>query len=287
MLARGFRLVSGGTDTHLLLVDLTPQGLTGKDAQEALDRAWITVNKNGIPFDTKGPMVTSGIRVGTPAVTTRGMKEAEMTQIAGFIDRVLCKLGDAATEAAVRSEVQELHVAVPPLPGAAPPMKCPFCGHSEDRVVDSRVGRDGEFIRRRRECLKCHRRYTTYEYIEDVLPHVVKRDGRREPFDRQKLRGSILKSCEKRSVGVQAVDDVVAEIEAKLHERAEKEITSKELGEVVMEHLQKLDQVAYVRFASVYRQFKDISQFMDEVKGLIKEGEKGKVAKPVKVAPRR
>ena len=142
-------------------------------------------------------------------------------------------------------------------------MKCPFCGHSEDRVVDSRVGRDGEFIRRRRECLKCHRRYTTYEYIEDVLPHVVKRDGRREPFDRQKLRGSILKACEKRSVGV----------EAKLHERAEKEITSKELGEVVMEHLQKLDQVAYVRFASVYRQFKDISQFMDEVKGLIKDGD--------------
>jgi len=116
---------------------------------------------------------------------------------------------------------------------------------------------------------------------------VVKRDNRREPFDRQKLRGSILKACEKRSVGVQAVDDVVAEIETKLHERAEKEITSKELGEVVMEHLQKLDQVAYVRFASVYRQFKDISQFMDEVKGLIKEGEKPKPAKPAKVAPRR
>jgi transcriptional repressor NrdR len=165
-------------------------------------------------------------------------------------------------------------------------MKCPFCGHTEDRVVDSRVGRDGEFIRRRRECLKCHRRYTTYEYIEDVLPHVVKRDNRREPFDRQKLRGSILKACEKRSVGVQAVDDVVAEIETKLHERAEKEITSKELGEVVMEHLQKLDQVAYVRFASVYRQFKGISQFMDEVKGLIKEGDKAKPANP-KVAPRR
>ena len=147
-------------------------------------------------------------------------------------------------------------------------MKCPFCGHSEDRVVDSRVGRDGEFIRRRRECLKCHRRYTTYEYVEDVLPHVVKRDGRREPFDRQKLRGSILKACEKRSVGVQAVDDVVAEIEAKLHERAEKEITSKELGELVMEHLQKLDQVAYVRFASVYRQFKDKSDFVRELEQL-------------------
>ena len=150
-------------------------------------------------------------------------------------------------------------------------MKCPFCGHTEDRVVDSRVGREGEFIRRRRECLKCRRRYTTYEYIEDVLPHVVKRDNRREPFDRQKLRSSILKACEKRSVGVPAVDDVVTDVEARLHERAEKEISSLELGDMVMEHLQKLDQVAYVRFASVYRQFKDINQFMDEVRGLLKD----------------
>ncbi len=164
-------------------------------------------------------------------------------------------------------------------------MKCPFCGHAEDRVVDSRVGRDGEFIRRRRECLKCRRRYTTYEYIEDVLPMVVKRDGRREPFDRQKLRSSILKACEKRSVGVQAVDDVVADIEARLHDRSEKEISSLELGDLVMEHLQKLDQVAYVRFASVYQQFKDISQFMDEVKGLLKEGEKPKVSKPLAAKP--
>src|SRR5262247_3202564 len=151
----------------------------------------------------------------------------------------------------------------------------PFCGHTEDRVVDSRVGRDGEFIRRRRECLKCHRRYTTYEYIEDVLPHVEKRDGRREPFDRQKLRNAILKSCEKRSV------------EAQLHERSEKEIKWNELGELVMEHLKKLDQVAYVRFASVYRQFQDVSQFSDTVnqlKGLLKD-EKAKPA-PAPKPPR-
>ncbi|MFQ5829320.1 MAG: transcriptional regulator NrdR [Candidatus Methylomirabilia bacterium] len=166
-------------------------------------------------------------------------------------------------------------------------MKCPFCGHTEDRVVDSRVGREGEFIRRRRECLKCRRRYTTYEYIEDVLPMVVKRDGRREPFDRQKLRSSILKACEKRSVGVQAVDDVVGDIEGRLHERADKEISSLELGEMVMGELQRLDQVAYVRFASVYRQFKDIAQFMDEVKSLIKEGDKARPAKARPVAKAR
>jgi glycine hydroxymethyltransferase len=113
LLARGYRLVSGGTDTHLLLVDLTGKGVTGKDAQEALDRAWITINKNGIPFDTKGPMVTSGIRIGTPAVTTRGMGEAEMAQIAALMDRVLTNLGNGSVEAAVRGEVQELTARFP------------------------------------------------------------------------------------------------------------------------------------------------------------------------------
>jgi glycine hydroxymethyltransferase len=116
LMARGLRLVSGGTDTHLMLVDLSPRGVTGKDAQEALDRAWITVNKNTIPFETKSPMVTSGIRIGTPAVTTRGMKEAEMVGIARLIDRVLTKLGDAATEAAVRGDVQALTVRFPLYP---------------------------------------------------------------------------------------------------------------------------------------------------------------------------
>jgi glycine hydroxymethyltransferase len=116
LLARGFRLVSGGTDTHLMLVDLSVRGLTGKDAQEALDRAWITVNKNTIPFETKSPMITSGIRIGTPAVTTRGMKEAEMAEIARLIDRVLAKLGDSATEASVRGDVQQLTARFPLYP---------------------------------------------------------------------------------------------------------------------------------------------------------------------------
>ncbi|MBI2218110.1 MAG: transcriptional repressor NrdR [Candidatus Rokubacteria bacterium] len=166
-------------------------------------------------------------------------------------------------------------------------MKCPFCGHTEDRVVDSRVGREGEFIRRRRECLECHRRYTTYEYIESVLPHVVKRDGRREEFDRQKLRNSILKACQKRSVAVQKVDDIVAEIEAQLHERSEKEIKWNELGEMVMDRLKTLDQVAYVRFASVYRQFEDVSQFsetVNQLKGLLKD-DKAKASLAAKGRP--
>jgi transcriptional repressor NrdR len=153
-------------------------------------------------------------------------------------------------------------------------MKCPFCGHTEDRVVDSRVGREGEFIRRRRECLRCRRRYTTYEHIENVPLHVVKRDGRREEFDRQKLRGAILKACAKRPVAVTDVDEVVNDIEARLHEREEKEISSQEVGELVVEHLKKLDQVAYVRFASVYKQFQDVSQFsetVDQLRGLLKE----------------
>jgi transcriptional repressor NrdR len=162
-------------------------------------------------------------------------------------------------------------------------VKCPFCGHTEDRVVDSRVGRDGEFIRRRRECLRCRRRYTTYEHIENVVLHVVKRDGRREEFDRQKLRGAILKSVAKRPVAIQQVDEIVNEIEARLHERSDKEVSSDDVGRMVMERLEQLDQVAYVRFASVYRKFQDVSQFtetVDQLRGLLKEQKPKPVPRP-------
>jgi transcriptional repressor NrdR len=148
-------------------------------------------------------------------------------------------------------------------------MKCPFCGHQEDKVMDSRPSKGGSAIRRRRECLKCEKRFTTYEQIEEILPMVVKRDGRREPFDRLKIVAGVRKAVEKRPVSSEKIEALVDDIENALMERAAKEINSTEIGEMVMNRLKELDDVAYVRFASVYRQFKDINAFMDEVKKLL------------------
>lgn len=148
-------------------------------------------------------------------------------------------------------------------------MKCPFCGHQEDKVMDSRPSKGGAAIRRRRECLKCEKRFTTYEQIEEILPMVVKRDGRREPFDRLKIVSGVRKAVEKRPVSSEKIEALVDDIENALMERAAKEINSTEVGEMVIRRLQDLDDVAYVRFASVYRQFKDINAFMDEVKRLL------------------
>ncbi|MCL5884667.1 MAG: transcriptional regulator NrdR [Deltaproteobacteria bacterium] len=148
-------------------------------------------------------------------------------------------------------------------------MKCPRCGHGDNRVVDSRAGKEGDVIRRRRECLACRARFTTYERIEEEIPLVVKRDGRREPFDRQKIVSGILKACEKRPVSYSAIERVVDALEAEIQASGEKEISSVQIGERVMAALLSLDDVAYVRFASVYRQFKDISQFLEEIKTLI------------------
>ncbi len=150
-------------------------------------------------------------------------------------------------------------------------MKCPRCGHGDNKVVDSRVGKDGDVIRRRRECLSCRVRFTTYERIEEELPLVVKRDGRREAFDRQKILTGILKACEKRPVSYASIERVVDALEGEFQASGEKEISSVQIGERVMAELLKLDDVAYVRFASVYRQFKDISQFVEEIKTLIAE----------------
>jgi transcriptional repressor NrdR len=149
-------------------------------------------------------------------------------------------------------------------------MKCPFCSHLEDRVIDSRSPGTGETIRRRRECAACERRFTTYERIEDVLPTVVKKDGRREPFDRQKLVKGLRIACNKRPVPMDRVDAVADSIEKELQDQESREIRSAELGERVMVHLREVDEVAYVRFASVYRSFRDVDEFMSELGKLVK-----------------
>lgn len=148
-------------------------------------------------------------------------------------------------------------------------MKCPFCGFQEDKVVDSRSSKNGQAIRRRRECLQCGKRFTTYEQVEEVLPMVVKKDNRREPFDRLKIVSGMRKACEKRPVSMEVIEQAVDEIEKSLQNRMEKEVSSSDVGELVMHKLKELDEVAYVRFASVYRQFKDINAFMEEVKDLL------------------
>jgi transcriptional repressor NrdR len=148
-------------------------------------------------------------------------------------------------------------------------VKCPFCGQLGERVVDSREGREGEVVRRRRECASCKRRFTTYERIEEIHFMVVKKDGRREPFDRHKVLGGLVKATQKRPVSSQQLEGIAEEIEARLAESPEREISTTEVGEIVMKRLYELDEVAYVRFASVYRQFKDVSQFVEEVRGLL------------------
>lgn len=150
-------------------------------------------------------------------------------------------------------------------------MKCPFCQHLEDKVVDSREARTGDLIRRRRECLKCNRRFTTYERIDEIPYMVIKKDGRREKFDRQKILQGLLKACEKRPVPVGKLESIVDEAEAFVSETMERERTTTEIGELLMNRLKKLDKVAYVRFASVYLDFKDVKEFMDELKGLLKD----------------
>lgn len=150
-------------------------------------------------------------------------------------------------------------------------MRCPYCGHEESKVIDSRPADDGERIRRRRECLGCGKRFTTHEVIETVPIIVVKRDKSRETFDRNKLTAGILRACEKRPVSLDSIEEIVNDIESKLQNSVDREVTSKAIGEYVMEHLKNLDEVSYVRFASVYRQFKDINTFMEELNKLLKE----------------
>lgn len=153
-------------------------------------------------------------------------------------------------------------------------MKCPYCNHSESKVIDSRPAEEGATIRRRRECLACQKRFTTYEIMEHIPLIVVKKDGSRQTFDKQKLLGSMLKACEKRSVPLADLETVTDDIETELQNSLEREVKTTMIGELVMAKLKSLDEVAYVRFASVYRQFRDINTFMDELSKLLKEDEK-------------
>lgn len=148
-------------------------------------------------------------------------------------------------------------------------MKCPFCKSLDNKVIDSRLSKEGDVIRRRRECLGCQRRFTTYERVEEILPLVIKKNGSRELFDRNKIMAGLKKACEKRPISVEVLEEVTSGIERHFQEMGEKEIPSSAIGEMVMRALYHLDDVAYVRFASVYRQFKDITQFIEEVKELL------------------
>ena len=163
-------------------------------------------------------------------------------------------------------------------------MKCPFCTDLDNKVIDSRLSKDGTVVRRRRECISCHRRFTTHERVEDIMPVVIKKDGRREIFDKSKMLSGVQKACSNRPISMDDIENLVDRVERYFQDRGDKEINCTEVGEIIMRELHQLDEVAYVRFASVYRQFKDINDFMTEVKELLstreqrvrKKGQKGK-----------
>ena len=153
-------------------------------------------------------------------------------------------------------------------------MRCPYCSHTEDKVIDSRPAEDNSAVRRRRECLKCGSRFTTYEKVEDTQLMVIKKDGSRQLFDRSKITNCIMKACAKRPVSLDQAEEIAASVEQQLLNSMKREVSSKEIGELIMTRLKDLDEVAYVRFASVYKQFKDVDSFMDELKTMIEKKEK-------------
>jgi transcriptional repressor NrdR len=256
---RGLRIVSGRTESHVFLVDLRAKNITGKEAEAALGAAHITVNKNAIPNDPQKPFVTSGIRIGSPAMTTRGFTEIESEQVAHLIADVL----DAPATKRCWRECAPMfrRCAGNSRSMVARRMKCPFCGADETTVADTRINDDGDIVRRRRRCLKCDKRFTTYERAELRLPQVIKKNGSRVDFDREKLAASLWLALRKRPVSVEAVEAAIARIEEKLLALGERELASEKIGEMVMRELKKLDKVAYVRFASVYRNFEDVDEF--------------------------
>ena len=159
-------------------------------------------------------------------------------------------------------------------------MRCPFCGHLEDKVVDSREAKDGDSIRRRRECLGCNRRFTSYERIDEIPYMVVKKDGKREPFDRHKILSGLLRACEKRPISAPQLESIVDSVEKHVQDSPDRECPTSELGKIIMKRLKELDKVAYVRFASVYLEFEDVSEFMNELKYLVQVRDKTAKRKP-------
>ena len=215
LVERGLRIVSGRTESHVMLVDLRAKGITGKEAEAVLGDAHMTINKNAIPNDPEKPMVTSGVRIGTPAMTTRGFKEEEARMTANLIADVLDNPRDAANIAAVREKVNALTRRFPVYDSNAA-HEVPFCGHDDTQVVETRVAEDGDFVRRRRQCGSCEKRFTTYERPDVNFPAVVKKDGRRIDYDRAKLQASMILALRKRPVSTEQIDSAVERIEEKL-----------------------------------------------------------------------
>ena len=212
LIERGYPIVSGGTDNHLMLVNLVEKGITGKDADAALGRANITVNKNTVPNDPCSPFVTSGLRLGTPAITTRGFGIDEVRTLTGWIADVLDDI--SRRRGGTASSHPGLSISAGVSRSTVECMHCPFCGHEETKVIDSRLAGEGRQIRRRRQCLDCNERFTTFESAELVMPRVIKSDNRREPFDEEKVRASMRRALEKRPV---SADDVEQGVGRMLH----------------------------------------------------------------------
>ena len=239
----GLDIVSGGTDTHLMLVDLRPKGVKGNATEKALERAWITCNKNGVPFDPEKPTITSGIRVGSPAATTRGFGTDEFRQVARWMVEVidaLAKGGDTtAVEEKVRREVKALTDRFPIYGGGGKDncLRCPYCGFADSVVKDSRPAEEDTAVRRRRGCMQCGGRFTTFERVQLRDLVVIKRDGRRAAFERDKLRRSVKIALQKRPVSEEQLDQMISGIVRRLENMGESEIRTSDIGQMVMESL--------------------------------------------------
>ena len=284
----GLEIVSGGTDSHLMLVDLRPLKLTGRDAEASLGRAGITCNKNGIPFDPQGPTVTSGIRLGSPAATTRGFGPQEFRAVGRHIVEVLRALGrvpadNGATEAAYTKKFASSVRGFRFTAARARRDRQPIIGRrtcavrfAEPTTPRSRISRptdDRGAIRRRRFCPNCAARFTTFERVQLRELTVIKKHGQREPFDRDKLARSIYIALRKRPVEPERVERIINSLVRQLESSGETDIPSDMIGGLVMEALSSLDQVAYIRFASVYRNFREAKDFGDFVGRIAADGD--------------